>query len=177
LPTTPTAAPTVETLYFAGQQGTSPEGGPLLGFAAYALVNRDEPVLTHVTNLPACRLVWERSFHGNVIVRAEMDGSGVRIFASSSRRGVKSLFVSDASAPLRQAFERACFWSMPLADPLGGRGCDGSSWLLEAFDGERHHVVERWSILKDADERGLSDYRALCLTLLELSQLQTEPMY
>jgi hypothetical protein len=54
---------------------------------------------------------------------------------------------------------------------------DGTTWLVEYFDGTHHAVVDRWSIEHQTVERELVTFRSSCMYMLELAGLSTAVNY
>lgn len=95
----------------------------------------------------ALRLVFEPSFRGVPMI-VEVDWPHERALISASlpyqdqepSRGVLS---PEDAFDLELAFREAGFWEAPETD--GRCGLDGDQWVLERREGERHHVVFRWT--------------------------------
>ncbi len=101
------------------------------------------------------------------------------IVARGTRNG-RSL--SDSERAVLQERIVACrLEQMPYAAPRdvrpGVAWLDGTTWLVEYFDGTDHALVARWSIDHQMVERGLVAFRSLCMYMLELAGLSNAPNY
>jgi hypothetical protein len=124
------------------------------------------------------RFLWLRTFHHPLIFRLDVapDLTGIVSYKEAGGAGgyapgdlveeesklVSQALVSEFSAALNELG----FWQMPSSQAHGG--CDGSEWVLEAFQSDKYHVVSRWCG---------GDLRELALMLVGFSGHQVLPDY
>jgi hypothetical protein len=92
-------------------------------------------------NLPSMARISEGS-HGWEVVGKVTDGRGGLFAGNLVWQGKRALNVHEA-ARLEQGLHHLPFWSMPVKGDH--RGLDGTTWLLEGVQGDRYHVIHRWS--------------------------------
>ena len=118
-----------------------------------------EPSLSCGDATAAYRFVWIRTFSEPIAFRVtrsgknfaltavETDGEGGYAPGRVKRRETRVLTMSDVQ-PLLDAMDAADFWNVPTELVPADVGLDGSQWIVEATDGARYHVAERWTPTK-----------------------------
>lgn len=133
-----------------------------------------EPVLyTEASRGEVFRFTCLRSFDAPFAIRVEKSVAGpaklvLKIADGTHGDEPRKLVVNTTkeltSAQWEQveiAAKASEFWQMPAR--IMDFGCDGSEWIMEGRSQNNYHVVNRWS------PKAASNYRALCLKLVELS--------
>lgn len=133
-----------------------------------------EPILyTEASRSEAFRFTCLRSFDAPFAIRVEKSAAGpaklvLKIADGTHGDEPRKLVVNttkELSSAQWEQLDRAAkaseFWQMPTR--ITDFGCDGSEWIMEGKSQGNYHVVNRWSPKTD------SNYRALCLKLVELS--------
>lgn len=143
---------------------------PRLNMAPGMLARMREPPLVELGRAPVIRLLMCPSFIGSTAVRAMLDADPQLVVVA---RGTRGRSLSERERAVLQERIVACrLEQMPYAAPQdvrpGVAWLDGTTWLVEYFDGTHHVLVERWSIEHQTVERGLVAFRALCMYMLEL---------
>jgi hypothetical protein len=139
-----------------------------------------EPPLVELGRAPVIRLLVCPSFNGSTAVRAMLDADPQLVVVTEGTRNERSL--SERERAMLQERIVACrLEKMPYAAPQdvrpGVAWFDGTTWLVEYFDGTHHALVERWSIEHQTVERGLVAFQPLCMHILELAGISNDPNY
>lgn len=136
-----------------------------------------EPSLHCETVRPAYRFLWLRTFHHPIAVRIEARADGMHLSAvelsgasgydpgAVARRVDRVLTATEARA-FDATLTRTKVWSVDPSE--GEQGLDGAQWVIEAHDGKRQAVHDRWS-----PERGRM--RELGLAFLQLTGWRLSP--
>lgn len=93
-------------------------------------------------------------------------GDGAGQPGSLLKKDVTSLDPA-AWSRLERSVEKAQFWAL---DPHRRGGEDGEHWVLEGYDGKRHHVVDRWSPTLDP-------MRDTCALMMDLARTTQERVH
>jgi len=113
--------------------------------------------LSKSTSAESYRFLWLRTFHHPVSARLDVAGDGagelvVKVLSGAGGYNPGHLIqnrrikVSKESVDhFLELLNKADFWNVPTEPELGGVGCDGAQWIIEAAKGGRYHVVDRWS--------------------------------
>lgn len=104
-----------------------------------------------------CRLIWQRSFHAPVVIRAEMQSKKTQLYVKVLKYDPASREYQLIRTEVRQPDEwgyaslvgpikrnKAALWDMPSQDPQPA-GLDGSGWTLELLMEGKYKVISRWS--------------------------------
>jgi len=179
---------------FVGQEPTSSQYFPPRTFGdiegrfyAAALQQMGEAPLapTQSREREVYRFLWAPSFHALAVVRLERDGDRITVSATRVQRGAggnrwgkvepriqKTLTPAEWSL-LSEQLSAARFWFMTPKEPekrdAAGHqiiGLDGDTWILEAADARRHHVVARWY------HEEYPAFESACYCMLEWSGLR-----
>ncbi|HEY3445048.1 MAG TPA: response regulator [Myxococcales bacterium] len=70
-------------------------------------------------------------------------------------------------------FAKLDFFKMPTG-VQEAEGFDGSVWILEAVEDGKHHVVPRWTAEYNTEDRGLTNFVAVCEWLYRASTLPSD---
>ena len=115
-----------------------------------------EPSLSCGAANTAYRFTWLRTFSAPIAFRVtrkgenfsltsiETDGKGGYAPGRVKRRETRVVTLSQAQ-PLLDAIGVTDFWNIATERIPPDVGTDGSQWIIEAVDGTRYHVVERWT--------------------------------
>lgn len=140
--------------------GTAARDKDIVAAFTRLLQAAEERPLFSMTGNPervCCRLIWQRSFHAPVVIRAEMQAKKSKVhvkvlkFDSASReyhlirtevRQLDEWGYGSLLGPIRR--NKAAFWEMPPQDPQEA-GVDGSGWTLELLMDGKYKVISRWS--------------------------------
>lgn len=126
------------------------------------------------------RFTWLRTFHHPVSVRLEILPNGAGRLHSKMTSGAGGyepgkLKVDEikevepgAVEKLLGMIDEARFWELPAT--IEDMGLDGAQWIIEGLQGDRYHVVDRWS-----PDNG--PVRKIGLFLLDLSDLDVKEVY
>ena len=136
-----------------------------------------EPSLHCETVRPAYRFLWLRTFHHPVAVRIEARADGMHLSAvelsgasgydpGTIARRVDRVLTATEARTFDAALTRTKVWS--VAPSEDEHGLDGAQWVIEAHDGKRQAVHDRWS-----PERGR--VRELGLAFLQLTGWRFPP--
>jgi hypothetical protein len=118
------------------------------------LAAMNEPSLSCGVAGQAYRFTLLRTFHHPVSVRVfrqgdgwwvsaiELSGAGGYAPGTVSCRMQAPLAPADV-ARLQKMLSDTDAWSMPTE--IESNGLDGSQWIIELKDGDRYHVVDRWT--------------------------------
>ena len=132
---------------------------------------------TAVGTRTSLRLLWLPTFSRPIGVRVFETRDGSRRLVATQLKGkggyapgeidkrVERSLTEPEWSRLQGVLRRTDPWSLPTENDT--LGCDGTTWILEAFDGTRYHVVDRW----DGGE-----IRELGRLLLDLSGLDYDPL-
>lgn len=106
-----------------------------------------------------------------VLVERTKDGAGVKVGTAVGPRYYT--VTREQWDLLATELERTGFWTKPERDPVPSpRVKDGDTWVLEGLrDGVRHRVIRQTPRIR-TDERGLSDFLALCGRMAALGKIQ-----
>ena len=125
------------------------------------------------------RFLWLRSFHPGVVVRVA-EQAGVAILTATQLSGAGGYAPGVVERQEQRELSREewdgvlemlrsiDFWLLPTNPNDDLAGVDGGRWIIEATDGSRYHVVDRWSG---------GELEALGTRLLQLSMLEPDPIY
>ncbi len=160
----------------------------LLCHCALVLQAMDELCLAApegTSDIERYRLLWLRTFHRPMAVRAEREGArtllAVKVLDGRGGCDPGKLALRDerplSRSQWRELDEKvsaARFWSLPLRGKHVG--LDGAEWVLEGVRGTDYRVVQRWSPNASGKD---AKFRALCLHLIRLAALDSvaEPIY
>jgi hypothetical protein len=152
-------------------------GSPENGWATLLSRFQEMPL----ESLPACvdesyRVIWIPTFHSPVAVRVwsssgsrylvtkELDGKGGYGMGNLVLDQQPSLS-DDQWFNFKRLLVQASYWDLPSADdaPIPH---DGAEWVIEGFAGKKYHKVHRRS--------PSTEFRAACISLVQLSGLKTE---
>jgi hypothetical protein len=144
-----------------------------------------EPSLLQASRDPELeiyRFLWLRTFDHPMTIRVHIRPNGLNELSAvelSGQAGYDLGKISKRSSfkisetqlrEFSEHLEKSHFWSLPTTEEHPNQvHLDGAEWILEGVKDGKYHVVVRWS-----PETG-NDYRALCLSLLALSQLKVDP--
>jgi hypothetical protein len=144
------------------------------------LAAMNEPSLQPRAGCPeeSYRFLWLRSFQAPIAVRVwqaspkrffiiskQLSGKGGYEPGSLSNEKMRPL-TEDEWNTFTQLLSQASFWKLPTEDEMID-GNDGAQWILEGVKEDNYHIVDRWSPPN-------SSYRACCLYLLKLSELEID---
>lgn len=113
---------------------------------------RERPLWCGEVRTPAYRFLWLEAFDSPTLVRVwsdghtwwlhatELDRSGGELGGRVSRQVQRQLTRSEA-AVIRQGLGRLDMWNSPAQDAR--HVLDGSTWVIEAREANRYHVIER----------------------------------
>lgn len=125
------------------------------------------------------RFLWLRTFHHPIAVRIARSENGGQLSAivlsgaggykpGSILKQVHKSLSPDQWEELIDEIKASEYWFQSSVE-IGGLGCDGAQWIIEARRGQTYHVVDRWA--------GGENY-FLGLLFLELAGLKSEtPIY
>lgn len=71
-----------------------------------------------------------------------------------------------------RATQETSFSTIPTQEEDSGE--DGETWILERVADGKHHVVIRWSAGYETEERGLTQFRAVCEWMFRMSGLNLD---
>lgn len=119
------------------------------------------------------RFLWLRSFDPGIAIRVtrsadayrlstiRLDGAGGYAPGNVALREERAITASEWHR-LTAALKIANYWALPTSD-RSNDGLDGSQWIVEAVEGGKHHVVDRWMG---------RDIGAIGKVMLELARLE-----
>ncbi len=172
----PPQPPRLDELYFGGRAASLDP--PLVYPSALTLAGMRELPFDDLGRAPVIRLLVSPSFSGATAVRAMLDADPQLVAVARGTRNERSLSESER-AVLQQRIVACRLEQMPYAAPQDIRPnvgwLDGTTWLVEYFDGGHHSLVDRWGIEHQTVERGLVAFRSLCMYMLELAGLSNDP--
>ena len=125
-------------------------------YSAQLCAMGEAPLSPSVAGQRRIRFLWLRSFDPGVSVRVdhsegetklvavELSGRGGLIPGEEARRITRDLSADKWSA-IEQSLNASAFWNLPTSASESGIGFDGSQWIVEVAEPQRHHVVDRWS--------------------------------
>lgn len=111
----------------------------------------DHPVAVRVEHGP----------RGVELTRRTLSGQGGYDPGRLASETTRSLRVEDWRA-IESALRDARFFEQPATSHLGR---DGTQWIVEVVDGDRYHVVDRWTAQGTPDDAALARISALLLRL------------
>jgi len=106
------------------------------------------------SDLTVVRFLWLRSFDPGIAIRVtrssdtyrltaiRLDGAGGYAPGSVDLREERTLTASEWSQ-VSATLHRSNYWALPTSD-RSNDGLDGSQWIVEVADADKHHVVDRW---------------------------------
>lgn len=174
----PPPPPPLHEVYFGG--GVTSLNPSWADLAPARLARMREPPLVELERAPVIRLLMSPSFFGSTAVRAVLDDDPQLVVVARGARNGRSLSEREW-AVLKERIVGCRLEQMPYTAPQDVRPdvawADGTTWLVEYFDGTHHVLVERWGIEHQTVERGLVAFRPLCMYMLELAGLSNAPNY
>ncbi|WP_263379487.1 hypothetical protein [Granulicella paludicola] len=118
-----------------------------------------EAPLWHVSsNVRTYRFLWLRTFHHPIAVRLDIRPNGAGALTTKITDGAGGYapgkLITDKTINLSKDdvdtvldnIQRTKFWSLPTSEK--SYGDDGAQWVIEAADGGRYHIVDRWTPTK-----------------------------
>ena len=123
------------------------------------------------------RFLWLRSFHDPITLKLSIFASGDALLTVNvlQNPGIEEwqdkLWVQEIQieremvASFLNTLDEINYWNLPSADADKSMQHDGAQWILEGKDGDKYHVVDRWSIGED-------EIKMACLKLIEFSGLE-----
>lgn len=129
----------------------------------------------------AYRFLWLRTFHHPISIRVAVRPNGSALLTATETDGAGGYqagtishnqtfeISTDQVTELSRLLAKVDFWSLQAEERKPGAR-DGAQWILEGVRDGNYHVVVRWS-------PEASDYKALCLTMLSLSQIDPGRIY
>lgn len=176
-PVPPQPPPLHEVYFGAGATSLDPTWS---NSVPVTLARMQEPPLVELGRAPVIRLLVCPSFLGSTAVRAMLDADPQLVFVARGTRNGRALSERER-AVLQERIVACRLEQMPYAAPQdvrpGVAWFDGTTWLVEYFDGPHHALVKRWSIEHQTVERGLVAFRLLCMYMLELAGLSKDLNY
>ena len=136
-----------------------------------------EPSLTASRDEVHLRFLWLRTFQPGIAVRIAHGVDRTDLFARQLsgaggyapghlERSVDHTISEDEWRQVLTSLSDIDYWSLPSTN--SDRGLDGSEWVIEVVENDRHKVVSRW---------GGGEIEALGHYLLGLSELNPDPIY
>lgn len=170
-----------------GLSGLFSPAFPRLWYSKH-LVAMGEPALFQADDQApeVYRFLWLRTFHWPVALRLQNTGDLKTLVVKQLNRaggyepGVLTVNQEiEIGAREWDTFVRlldgANYWH--LATNKEVMGTDGAQWILEAVKDGQYHVVDRWSPHERYSSEEDLKFRDACLYLLELSDLEVQPVY
>lgn len=129
----------------------------------------------------AYRFLWLRAFDHPVSIRVAVRPNGSALLTAMETDGAGGYqggtishdqtfeISTDQVMELSRLLGKVDFWSLQTEERKPGAR-DGAQWIFEGVRGGKYHVIVRWS-------PGAGDYKALCLTMLSLSQIDPGRIY
>ena len=134
---------------------------PRIIWYSMCLSELNEPIINNLQSTETIyRYVNVNAFGGAYSIRIVKNESSI-ILINSSDKITNKVLTAKEWIKLSRKIKRSNFWQMEPV--LNRNGKDGFHWIIEGYQNERYHVVDRWVPKKQ------SRYGKLCMYLKRLA--------